>query len=65
MQTSDETDRMIMLMLAGENTYAAIAEKVSLTERAVSYRIDAIKKKLGFNRVEDLREFLKNIFYIR
>lgn len=65
MQTSDETDRTIMLMLAGENTYAAIAEKVSLTERAVSYRIDAIKKKLGFNRVEDLREFLKNIFYIR
>lgn len=65
MQTSDETDRTIMLMLAGENTYATIAEKVSLTERAVSYRIDAIKKKLGFNRVEDLREFLKNIFYIR
>lgn len=64
-QTADKTDRRILFLLAQGKTYAQIADALSLTERAVHYRADAIKKKLNFTKSQQIREYFQNILGLK
>lgn len=61
LQTSREPDRSILILLSEGKTYAQIAEAVFLTERAVSYRVDALKRRMSVRHVGEIKALFQNV----